>query len=136
MKPHSIEKIVISNTISPAEREARFRALGPIAERYGRFPKGTVLPETRVVVCPRVKVADLPEDLIPRKYFEALEHNQKIQSCCRHPENHEIEACKSHPDEKAPDIYIFYCTCGRAHRRLIGAQTDKKDEPRPSWKAS
>jgi hypothetical protein len=61
---------------------------------------------SHVQACPRIKVAKLG-NLIPTKYLEALEHNQQIASCCRHPENHEIEAFKSHPDEKAPDIYIF-----------------------------
>ncbi len=73
-------------------------------------------PETTVTACPRYKVSKL-KNLLPPKYLEYLEHNQKIAHCCRHPENHDIEAFKSHPNEKAPDIYIFYCDgCGRKHR--------------------
>lgn len=130
MKPHSLSSI----QKTPPSKNERFKALGPIAERHGRFPKGTVLPETRVLACPRVKVADLPEGFIPAKYYERnLEQNQQIAGCCRHPENHEIEAHKSHPDEELPDIYTFYCTCGRKHTRWLLGQTD--DVARPIWKA-
>ncbi|MES3041870.1 MAG: hypothetical protein V4730_12070 [Pseudomonadota bacterium] len=80
-------------------------------DRPPRLPK----PETIVSFCPRYKVSKLIK-LLPTKYFEYLEHNQQIAHCCRHPENHDIEAFKSHPNEKAPDIYVFYCTCGRKHR--------------------
>ena len=72
------------------------------------------------VACPRYPVAKLGS-LIPTKYIEALEHNQQISSCCRHPENHEIEALYSSDadrDKGIPDIYIFHCTCGRKHRRF------------------
>jgi hypothetical protein len=78
-------------------------------------------------------VADFPDGFIPQKYFEAMEHNQLLPTCCRHPENHEIEAHKSHPEEEAPDIYIFTCTCGKKHRRLMLGAID--DHPRPIWKA-
>jgi hypothetical protein len=92
-----------------------------------------VLPETRILACPAVKVADFPDGFIPAKYFESMEHNQLLPTCCRHPENHEIEAHKSHPEEDAPDIYIFICSCGRKHRRLMLGAID--DHPRPIWKA-
>lgn len=68
--------------------------------------------------CPRVKLAVLG-DLIPSRFRETLEQNQLIASCCRHPENHDIEAFRSSEKEAAPDIYILYCTCGRKHRRLM-----------------
>ncbi len=129
MQPHSLGTININNTKTPAQK----RAEGGWAARHGtHWPKGTVLPETRVLACPRVKVADLPEGHLPKKYFEALEQNQQIASCCRHPENHEIEAFKSHPEEQAPDIYIFHCTCGRKHRRFCVGHTDV----RPTWDAA
>lgn len=128
-KPHSLS----SSQRTPLSKNAQFEALGPIAKRHGRFEKGTVLPETRVLACPRVKVSDLPEGFIPSKYYEKnLEQNQLVAHCCRHPENHEVEAHKSHPDEEAPDIYIFYCTCGRKHTRWLLGHTD--DVPRPTWK--
>jgi hypothetical protein len=71
-------------------------------------------------------------NLIPTRFIEALEHNQQIASCCRHPENHEVEAFKSHPDEKAPDIYVFHCTCGRKHRRFCVSG----DDMRPVWEVA
>jgi len=115
--------------LSPTER---FKALGPIARRHGRFQKGTVLPETQVIACPRIKVADLPGGFIPAKYYEKnLEQNQLLAHCCRHPENHEVEARKSHPEEEVPDIYVFYCPCGRKHTRWLLGATD--DVSRPVW---
>lgn len=132
--PHSLGSAQFTHQITPKQKAEKFAELGPFARRYGHFAKGTVLPETQVVVCPRVKVADLPEGFIPPKYYEKnLEQNQLIASCCRHPENHEIEARKSHPDEQAPDIYVFYCTCGKKHTRWLVGQHD--DVPRPIWKA-
>lgn len=128
MKPFKLGTIELVDNKTRAEQLA---ALGPFAARYGNVPKGTVLPETHVQACPRVKVADLPNGHLPIRYIEALEHNQQIPSCCRHPENHEVEALKSHPDEQAPDIYIFHCTCGRQHRRFCVGRTDT----RPVWEA-
>jgi hypothetical protein len=104
--------------------EQRLAALGPFAARHGNVPKGTVLPDTQVPACPRVKMSDLPPGFIPPRFYERnLEQNQQISSCCRHPENHEIEAHKTHPDEKAPDVFIFHCTCGRRHIRMLGGAT-------------
>lgn len=135
MKPHSLTTVTISNRLTAAQKAARFAALGPIAARHGEYPKGTVLPETQVVACPRVRIADLPEGFIPPKFYEKnLEHNQQVASCCRHPENHDVEGRKSHPDEQAPDIYVFYCNgCGRKHVRWLLGATD--DVPRPIWGA-
>lgn len=82
----------------------------------------------QVLVCQRYPVAKLG-GLIPARYIEALEHNQKISSCCRHPENHEIEAWKSKEDEPVPDIYIFHCTCGRRHINFCVGGGDV----RPFW---
>lgn len=109
-----------------------FAALGPIAKRYGRIKKGTILPESQVLACPRVKVSDLPPNWLKKKHIEYLEQNQLISGCCRHPENHEVEAWRSHPDEPVADIYIFHCTCGRKHRFFcVGL-----DDERPMWLAS
>jgi hypothetical protein len=127
MKPHSLQTFRKPG-MTPAQRLA---ALGPFARRYGNVPKGTVLPSTHAPACGRVKVADLGDHL-PARYLEALEQNQQIASCCRHPENHEIEAFKSHPEEEAPDIYIFHCPCGRKHRRFCVGDTY---EARPFWVA-
>jgi hypothetical protein len=83
------------------------------------------------VACERVKVKRCPAR-IPVHYSEALEHNQKLASCCRHPENHEIEAWFSDEKQKrrgVPDIYIFHCECGRKHRRFCVGGGDR----RPFW---
>jgi hypothetical protein len=84
-----------------------------------------------VLACDRVKVAKLPKGLRPTHYFEGLEHNQKISSCCRHPENHDISAFKSKATEEYPDIYKFHCTCGRTHVRFMCGAGDV----RPLWEA-
>lgn len=65
-----------------------------------------------LLACARVPVASIAS-LIPMHMIEALEQNQQIASCCRHPENHDIEAWFSDEDEAAkgvPNIYIFKCT--------------------------
>lgn len=82
----------------------------------------------QVVACPRIPASKV-WTLLPAKYIEALEQNQKIASCCRHPENHEIEALKSNENEAAPDIYIFHCTCGKKHTRFCCGGGDA----RPFW---
>lgn len=128
MQPQSLGTINLSNTKTPAQKLAE----GGWAARHGKFEKGAILPETQVRACPRVKVADLPEGFLKQNHIEAMEHNQQIASCCRHPENHEVEALKTHPDEKAPDIYVFHCRCGRKHRFLCVGVTDE----RPYWDAA
>ena len=92
------------------------------------------------LACPPRPVAKLG-NLIPTKYIEGLEQNQKIASCCRHPENHTIEAWYSSDEDRdrgVPDIYIFTCTCGRKHRRFCvggseGAGPNAPLELRPFW---
>ncbi|ESY49027.1 MULTISPECIES: hypothetical protein [unclassified Mesorhizobium] len=98
-----------------------------------------------VLACARYPVAKL-FDLLPPKYIEALEQNQQIASCCRHPEDHEIEAFyssenwrdKKKPDGSpdpaggVPDIYIFHCTCGKQHRRFCVGGGDV----RPYWEVA
>ena len=121
MNPHSLKTArLIKEPPSP----------GPHFDRHGAYPKGTVLPETMVPHSPRRRVADFPQGFLKTKWIERLEQDQKIASCCRHPENHEIEACKSHPEEPAPDIYIMHCTCGRKHRFFCVGQVDE----RPEWR--
>lgn len=133
MKPHSLSKVTVNDPLLMRSPNEAFAALGPIAKRHGRIAKGTVLPETQAAACPRVKMADLPPNFIPKRLYEKnLEQNQLIASCCRHPENHEIEARKSHPDEPVPDIYVFHCTCGRKHRVFCVGTGDE----RPMWDAA
>lgn len=119
--PHSLQtvRLRVPRAVQPHSLEAR----------HGAFPKGTVLPESQTQACPRRKVADFPEGFIPIRYIEALEQNQLIAHCCRHPEYHEIEALKSHPAEQVPDIYVFHCRCGRKHRRFCVGIADE----RPMW---
>lgn len=129
MTPHSLGTVSIQAVKTPAQKRVEQGWAG----RHGyTWPKGTVLPETQVQACPRVKVADLPEGHLKQNHIDHLEQNQLISSCCRHPENHEVEAHKSHPDEQAPDIYVFHCTCGRKHRFFCVGMTDE----RPVWSAS
>ena len=80
------------------------------------------------LACPRYPVAKLM-DLLPEKYITELERNQKIASCCRHPENHLIEAWYSSPTETVPDIYKNICSCGRVHVRFCVGNGDV----RPFW---
>lgn len=94
-----------------------------------------------VLACPRHPVSGVM-NLLPARYIEALEQNQQIPSCCRHPENHDIEAIYSNEDERwrgrnpdtdlpnPPDIYVFHCNeCGRQHRRFCVGGGDE----RPYW---
>lgn len=83
------------------------------------------------VACPRSPVKHW-RSIIPDRYIEQLEQNQQAASCCRHPENHEIEAWYANGEQEAkrePDIYIFHCTCGRKHRRVCVGALDT----RPFW---
>lgn len=130
MQPHSLGSVSLSSVKTPAQKAAE---RGWAARHGTNWTKGTVLPETRVVACPKVKVADLPEGFLKQNHIDHLEQNQMISSCCRHPENHEIEAHKSHPDEVAPDIYVFICPCGKKHRFFCVGATDEK---RPVWDAA
>lgn len=121
MQPHSLGVISIGG-VAPPVRPGRF----------GHLPDGAPRPATQVLACPRVKVADLPVGHLKQKHIDHLEQNQQIASCCRHPENHEVEAFKSHPDEPAPDLYVFHCTCGKKHRFFCVGMTD---DHRPTWAA-
>jgi hypothetical protein len=91
---------------------------------------------SHILACPRQPVASLGS-LLPAKYLEALEQNQLIASCCRHPENHDIEAWYSSEadrDKGIPDIYIFHCTCGKQHRRFcVGGSSPTEQDIRPFW---
>lgn len=132
MQPHSLATISLGDVRTPAQKQAEALAKGGWAARHGHVVRGMTLPETQIPFCPRVKVADLPEGFLKQNHIEHLEQNQMLVSCCRHPENHEVEALKSHPNEQAPDIYVFHCTCGRKHRFFCVGHTDDK---RPMWQA-
>jgi hypothetical protein len=84
-----------------------------------------------ILACKRIKVAQCPARL-PAKYTENLERNQQIASCCRHPEDHDVEAwfsCDEEQRKGTPDIYKFFCSCGRAHVRFCVGGGDS----RPFW---
>lgn len=86
-------------------------------------------PKTAIKVLKTVPVK-LVENSLKTKWFETLEQNQKIASCCRHPENHSIEGWKSNPTEPAPDVYIFTCDCcGNQHHFFCAGEIDV----RPVW---
>jgi hypothetical protein len=123
MQPHSLQTLTLEPPKSPPN---------VLERRFGKYVKGAVLPEAQIPCSPRRKVSDFPAGFIPASLYERnLEQNQKLAPCCRHPENHEIEGRKSHPDEKAVDIYIFHCDgCGRKHRVFCVGMGD----PRPEWK--
>jgi hypothetical protein len=73
-------------------------------------------------------------NLLPPHYIEGLEQNQQIASCCRHPENHAIEAYFSTAEDKAkgvPDIYVMYCDCGRMHARFCAGGGEEQPPPMP-----
>lgn len=120
-KPHSLgEGMLISPKAEP----------NVFIKRHGDYAKGAKLAETTTPHCPRRRVADFPPGFLKDNHIKGLEQNQKLHSCCRHPENHEVEALKSHPDEPFADIYIFHCTCGRKHRYFCVGMDDR----RPEWK--
>jgi len=86
-------------------------------------------------------VVESPRNVLPLKYLEELQRNQKLPICCRHPENHDLVSLFSSNADKAkgvPDIYIFICKerhdlgkgrIGEAHHRrfCVGGGT------RPGW---
>lgn len=100
---------------------------------------------THIEACPRTAVSELLARgvRIPALFFEQLEENQLLKSCCRHPENHTLTAhyTSKHWKEKrtvegyyepnggVPDFYIFQCTCGRIHQRGCSGV----DLLRPIW---
>lgn len=144
MKPKNLTSPTLVSKVSLMADEERFAALGPHTRRMGRVQydeNGNKLPfpETYVQTAPRVKIADLPKGFIPPWMYERnLEQNQLVALCCRHWEEHEIDAGKSHPEEPANDRYNFYCKCGRTHRYFFAGvgRPDGQPDVRPNWEAS
>lgn len=111
------------------------------ALRAATTPEALAVVQAEMAVhaaAPRVRVKNPAPDVwtaagqrIPIRWAEALEQNQQIASCCRHPENHEISAWYSSDADRAkgvPDIYVFHCPCGRNHRRFcVGGTPMTKD---------
>lgn len=88
---------------------------------FGR-PKPTPIESTHVVACSRRSVKKLGST-VPQKFIEWLEQNQKIKSCCRHPENHDFIVFKSKLDEPVPDVYVFICP----ENHLLGHTEDGEE---------
>lgn len=89
----------------------------------------TIPPDEHLIpACQRVKVKNPAPGVytaggarLPIRYLEALEQDQQLAGCCRHPENHDLSAWYSCADDAAkgtPDVYVFHCSCGRVHRRF------------------
>ena len=59
--------------------------------------------------------------IIPAKYLWAQITNEKLEPCCRKPENLTLEIRKTQdiPEIVEPDLYVMQCGCGRKHRRLL-----------------
>lgn len=59
--------------------------------------------------------------MIPAKFLWAVIGNEKLEPCCRKPENLTLELRKTQdlPEITFPDLYVFGCECGRKHRRML-----------------
>lgn len=103
-----------------------------------------MITDKAIRACPPAKVSRFPPGFIPTRYIEDLEHDQKLKTCCRHPENHYIEAFYSSeawqnktdplgrhdPLGGVPDIYVFWCNvCKKGHGRFMIGNGDV----RPIW---
>jgi hypothetical protein len=99
---------------------------------YGHRDWGLTRRDGHILACARRPVRRLTK-ILPIRFIEQYEQNQKLAHCCRHPENHDIEAFFSCEEEAAkgiPDVYILHCTCGRRHVRLMCGGGE-----RPWWDA-
>ena len=73
--------------------------------------------------------------LLPAKYVEALEREQRINLCCRHveEENHTAQwfatesATKDAEGRQVPDVLVITCgKCKRKHRRFFIGGADPR----------
>lgn len=119
-----------------AERGIYSQAQVEMLKRLGNLAR-----DNHIVACKRVPVSKCPARIPSWMYEKNLEHNQQVASCCRKPENHDIAAFYSSPEDQAkgvPDVYVFYCVCGREHAvfMLGGSQnpvTKEHTHRRPFW---
>ncbi len=54
-----------------------------------------------------------PRNKLPEKYIYAFQQNQKLNTCCRHVENHHVSgwySCEDNRRRGVVDVHIFYCT--------------------------
>ena len=103
-------------------------------------------PGTHVLACHRIPVRKLmaydangnldrnsPNNLLPVKFVERLEQDQLLPSCCRHPENHLIEAwytCEAEENAGTPDLYRLICTA--VHPKQWDKEKKLWYHPRPN----
>lgn len=110
-----------------------------------RFVRGE---GNHILACPRVPVRrlmdydadgnlrggdDNPKNILPVRFCEDLEHNQQILSCCRHPENMDVEAWYSSQvdyEKSIPDIFVMICTAD--HAPLWDDEKQEWYQPRPN----
>lgn len=85
------------------------------AEMKGRRPLKVNIPPVKVGPARSM-------DTYPLKYSQALEHNQKLNLCCRHMENLSGQMYKTYTAIDGPDLFIATCTCGRKHYRMAVGQ--------------
>jgi hypothetical protein len=99
-------------------------------------------PGSHIQACPRYPVRKLMgydadgnldetsrRNMLPLKFVQDLEQNQQIATCCRHPENHDIEAwysCDESYRAGTPDIYILKCTSYHAPSPLYTTIEDEE----------
>lgn len=76
-----------------------------------------VQPETQVSCGPPRLIAEVAK-YVPIEWLWALEHNQKLQACCRQIADHKIEYRKSREALPHPDIAIITCASGHRHIRM------------------
>lgn len=56
--------------------------------------------------------------LVPAKFWQTIEFNQKLHLCCRHMTSMTGKVYKSDPRLPHPDIFNAKCACGRNHIRF------------------
>ena len=79
-----------------------------------------------------ISTGTVRRNLLPLKFVERLEQDQTLSHCCRHPENHSIEAWFTTAIDElrgTPDLYLLRCTCRRVHKRLMCGD----GQIRPVW---
>lgn len=94
--------------------------------------------EYDIVVCPPVPAerVDFPKHWL--EVFTDPKRGNLLDECCRRIDNKVLEGRKSNSRQMAPDIYNFYCECGRKHSRFcVGASgVNPKtgvEHSRPEW---
>jgi hypothetical protein len=84
------------------------------------------------MACPLYPV-DRIRQLFPEEMLTVMENNQQLKICCRHVDNHLVEARYTSAQQArsgVPDYYIFHCTeCGCRHHQAMHGIGDV----RPKW---